>query len=108
MREFTWSPNWSMKRKNKPSVSVIEFGDGYEQRRQDGINNNLRTYDVAFSGAEDRINAIAKFLEEHKAVNAFLWSPYGDKQGKFTCSEWDTEKQTGFSTLTTTFKEVLA
>lgn len=108
MREFTWQPDWNMRRKNKPSVSAIEFGDGYEQRRKNGINHNLRTYDVTFSGVEDRIEAIANFLEEHNAVNAFLWTPYGDKQGRFVCAEWDTDKQTGFSTLTATFKEVVA
>ena len=54
MKEFTWQPDWKMKRKKKPNVNVIKFGDGYEQRQQNGINNNLRTYDVTFTGAEQR------------------------------------------------------
>lgn len=78
MKEFTWQPDWKMKRKKKPNVNVIKFGDGYEQRQQNGINNNLRTYDVTFTGAEQRVSEIERFLSEHRGVHAFLWTPYGD------------------------------
>ncbi len=108
MKEFIWQPDWKMKRKKKPSVNMIKFGDGYEQRQQNGINNNLRTYDVTFTGAEQRVSEIERFLSEHRGVHAFLWTPYGDIQGRFICQEWEETKETGFSTLATTFVEVVA
>ena len=108
MKEFTWQADWNMKRKKKPNVNTIRFGDGYEQRQSDGINNNLRTYDVVFSGSEEKIKAIDMFLDECCGVTAFSWQPYGDKKGLFTCGEWDETKKTGYRTLTATFKEVIA
>ena len=108
MKEFKWMPQWNAKRKKKPNVNAVTFGDGYEQRQPKGINNNLRTFDVVFKGSEEYINEIEAFLDEHGAVNAFLWTPYRDKQGKFKCEEWDTEFSTGFFVLTATFKEVAA
>lgn len=108
MKEFTWKPDWNMKRSNKPNVNVVEFGDGYQQRQKGGINHNLKTYDVVFTGSEERINAIDDFLNEHGGYQAFLWSPYLETQRKFTCAEWDTNEQTGFFTLTATFNEVVA
>ena len=33
------TPDRTLTRNNKPRVLKIQFGDGYEQRLQDGINN---------------------------------------------------------------------
>ncbi|TNG91865.1 phage tail protein [Pasteurellaceae bacterium USgator11] len=108
METFNYTPDWKMKRKKKPSVAVVSFGDGYEQRSKNGINNNLRAYDVVFTRNEATIKAIDGFLSARGAVEAFLWTPYGDTQGRFKCEEWETDHQTGFGTLTATFKEVVA
>ncbi|MGC6360466.1 phage tail protein [Bisgaard Taxon 45] len=109
MRVFEYAPQWGMEMTRKPKVKVITFGDGYEQRIPDGINNNLRTYSVNFSGDETEINEIEQFLNEHGAVKAFLWTPYNSTiQGKFKCEEWSVSLKTGFFTLSAEFKEVVA
>lgn len=108
MKTFTWPAQWNAKRTKKPNVTVINFGDNYEQRQTNGIHHALRTYDVVFKGSEGYIGQIEAFLDEHAAVHAFLWTPYRDKVGKFKCEEWETTLQTGFFTLSATFKEVIA
>ena len=37
---FFWSPSYNVSVSHAPSVKSISFGDGYEQRIKDGINNN--------------------------------------------------------------------
>ncbi|WP_439259485.1 phage tail protein [Lonepinella sp. BR2930] len=109
MKTFNWKPQWGVKCTRKPDVKVLSFGNGYEQRIKNGINNDLRSFDVVFKGDVANISAIDNFLTEHGAVNAFYWTPYGETtQGKFKCEEWEKEYSTGFLTLTATFKEVLA
>ncbi|MDY4280866.1 MAG: phage tail protein [[Pasteurella] mairii] len=107
MKEFKWMPQWNMKRKTKPNVNVVSFGDGYEQRSPKGIHNDLRTYDVVFKGVNAYINAIDAFLTLHNAYQAFLWTPPYSRAGKFKCEAWDVEMAEGFATLTATFQEVV-
>ncbi|HII3710072.1 TPA: phage tail protein [Pasteurella multocida] len=108
MRVFEYAPQWGMEMKKKPRVNTLSFGDGYEQRIPQGINNNLRVYSVSFSGSEELINEIDKFLNDHGAVKSFLWTPYNStQQGYFKCEEWGVSHKTGFFTLSAEFKEVI-
>lgn len=108
MKTFNFESDWGVKRTKKPRVKVISFGDGYEQRQQDGIHHTLRSYELTFSGDNNRINAIDTFLSECRGVEAFLWTPYQESAGKFKCEEWSTIVKTSHSTLTATFQEVIA
>ena len=46
-------------------VLSAKFGDGYEQRVLDGINNIEETYDISFRNrAKNEINTIADFLDD--------------------------------------------
>ena len=38
---FFWKPSYNMSTTHAPRVKSIKFGDGYEQRFKDGINNSL-------------------------------------------------------------------
>lgn len=42
METFKWKVKPDMKKEFEPRVKSVKFGDGYEQRRPDGINNNLK------------------------------------------------------------------
>ena len=44
MDEFKWRPEDACQINNEPKVRVAKFGNGYEQRAKDGINNQLKTY----------------------------------------------------------------
>ncbi|MCK3657219.1 phage tail protein [Pasteurellaceae bacterium Pebbles2] len=106
-KTFTWLPQWNMKRNRQPDVLTIDFGNGYQQRIPKGLNNDLRTFDLTFKSNEIIAKEIDDFLAEHCGVKAFLWTPYGEKQGRFICSEWQKEISTGFCIITTSFKEVV-
>lgn len=108
MRVFEYAPQWGMEVQKRPSVSVLNFGDGYEQRIPKGINNKLRTYSVSFVGSEELIGEIEQFLDDHGAVKAFLWTPYNsNKQSEFKCEEWSINCKTGYLILSAEFKEVV-
>lgn len=107
METFTFQPNWGMELSRKPEVTQIKFGDGYEQVAPKGINHNLRSYSLSFSGAESKIRQIDNFLNQHGGYKAFIWTPYQSKQGKFRCYEWTVTQNTGYWTLSAEFKEVV-
>lgn len=107
LETFTARPQWNMKRKSKPELNVVKFGNGYEQRSPKGLHNHLRTYDVVFKGSEEMINRIDDFLIRHNGYKAFFWTPYGEQKGRFRCEEWDKTFSTGFFELTATFIEVV-
>ena len=38
---------------SQPSVMEVRFGDGYSQRAPDGLNADLKIYNVSLSGSRD-------------------------------------------------------
>ena len=53
MEAFNWDVAPGLSIKANPRVKTIKFGDGYEQRIKDVINNDLRTYSVTLNVARD-------------------------------------------------------
>ncbi|KMJ40170.1 phage minor tail family protein [Salmonella enterica subsp. enterica serovar Typhimurium] len=51
MKTFHWKVDPDMGVDSEPQVSVVRFGDGYEQRRASGINNDLKKYSVTIRSA---------------------------------------------------------
>ena len=65
-------PDKSLKRSSKPKVHLATFGDGYEQRLQDGINSINETYSVSFATrTKTEIDDIVGYLDSLKGVTAF-------------------------------------
>ncbi len=58
---------------HEPRVKVIKFGDGYEQRFKDGINNQLKRYQLNFVEKMETGKAIDEFLRARGAVESFTW-----------------------------------
>lgn len=71
METFTFAPNWGMKLSKEPKVKTITFGDGYEQRLKQGLNHNLRSYSLTFSGDINQMQQIEAFLDRHEGYKAF-------------------------------------
>lgn len=102
MATFTYMPDWGASLKMTPRVRTVAFGEGYEQRAADGINNNLQTWDITFSKRTDtEIEAILAFLTLAGGVSSFDWLPpsggyvLGDYLledyligRRFICREW--------------------
>lgn len=65
-------PDKALTRKVDPKVFKISFGDGYEQRAVNGINNIKEEYTVTFkSRPKVEIDAIMKTLESKNGVLKF-------------------------------------
>ncbi|WP_392559798.1 phage tail protein [Orbus mooreae] len=109
MQKFWWNIQNSSQISISPKVKVIKFGDGYEQRVQDGINNNLRSFSVTLIGLRDELTWALKFLNEHGGVRSFLWrepSEYDDI--KVVCRTWTSSPNRGAMTINATFEEVVS
>jgi phage-related protein len=109
METFHWRSQNSSTASVSPRVKIIKFGDGYEQRIKDGINNDLRSYNVTFVGLSEDISLIDDFLSRHNAVKAFLWrEPNTHKTIKIVCRSWTSTHDGMTKTISATFEEVVA
>jgi phage-related protein len=88
MSTFTWSPAPGATENVIPRVKAAPFGDGYEQRVGDGINNQPRSWSLTFLGPTARTDAIAAFLKATDGVVSFDWTPPSGPAGKFVCRSW--------------------
>ncbi|HAG0206993.1 TPA: phage tail protein, partial [Salmonella enterica] len=89
MKTFHWKVDPDMGVDSEPQVSVVRFGDGYEQRRASGINNDLKKYSVTIRVDREDGPPLEGFLSQHNGVKAFLWTPpYGYRQIKVVCRKW--------------------
>ena len=64
-------PNYTVS--NEPKIKKMDFGDGYQQRRADGLNPLLRKFSVTFNLRNPQAVKLAQFLAKHKGVTAFLF-----------------------------------
>lgn len=74
MDRLPFSPLINSTSKAQFRVKALQFGDGYEQRAQDGINTDLRTYNVEFVGSREYVDQVQEFFEKQKGVKSFLWT----------------------------------
>ena len=79
-----------MQLENAPKVRAVKFGDGYEQRVADGINNDPQKWTMAFtrrSGTD--VDGVYDFMKARGAVESFEWTPRGESTPrKFICRKW--------------------
>lgn len=88
---FFFSPSYGATIVVEPKVLSTKFGDGYEQRIQNGVNNALIKIDLTFelrSNAESA--AIIHFLSARAGSESFLFTPqepYATLRN-FICRSW--------------------
>lgn len=107
---FFFQPSYGISTAVEPKVQIIKFGDGYEQRVQDGINNSLLKLSVSFNSRTSmETAAILNFLKERSAVESFLFTPpepYAILRN-FVCRSWNhTIVFFDNNDITTTFEQV--
>ena len=76
MAVFDWaeSPGSSLER--SPRVVATSFGDGYEQRADDGLNPVVQVWDLVFTAIDVAIaNDIDAFLAAGLGRVVFDWTP---------------------------------
>ncbi|HEJ9485622.1 TPA: phage tail protein [Proteus mirabilis] len=107
--EFIWRPEFGYQVSHEPKVKVAKFGNGYEQRVKDGINNQLKTYQLSFIKTAEIGKKIDLFLQERGAVRSFLWLTSDDNtKRRFVCRSWQTTPNNTVWNISCTFEEVVA
>lgn len=88
---FFWVPSYGASVNNEPVVNTIKFGDGYQQRVADGINNNLLKIEYSFDNRDNaEAFAILHFLHSRSGTEMFLFKPHAPyrKLKRFVCKTW--------------------
>ena len=106
-------PDKGMTRQSQPKVFITEFGDGYEQRLANGINNLAESYGVSFSNrTKEEIDDITAFFENKAGVTNFNFTiPDSNNSGETTvkvvCDSWSQAYRYGdYYGCTATFRRV--
>lgn len=88
---FFWSPSYNLSVNHEPRIQSIQFGEGYEQRIKDGINNDRLNLSLSFeSRTEAEATAILHFLHSREGFGSFYFktpAPYSIIK-KFVCKSF--------------------
>jgi phage-related protein len=93
---FWWKPSYNAKINLKPRIKINRFGNGYEQRVNDGINNNLIELSLKFDNrSEIEAVSILHFLNARNAQESFIYNlptiyakSSSNLSTEFVCPEW--------------------
>jgi phage-related protein len=93
---FWWKPSYDTKITNKPKVTKLKFGNGYEQRLINGVNEKLKEIDLIFQNrSEKETISILHFLNERNGQESFIYNIptiyYKSStilNTRFVCPEW--------------------
>ncbi len=92
---FIWIPSYNNTVESAPKTTIIQYGDGYESRIPNIINNNLITYNLIFDKiAISELTAIIHFLTVRNSTESFVWygrAPYV-RNLRFVAREWSDEE----------------
>jgi phage-related protein len=102
------SPTYGVQKRSAPRVRAIQFGSGYQQRAQFGIQQNPKIYNLTFEVSETDADTIEAFLDARAAVENFNFTPPGESSSsKFICREWSKSiPYLNRATVTATFEQV--
>lgn len=107
-------PDRGLARSSTPRVLVARFGDGYEQRLADGINNINETFQVTFNNrTKEEIDDITGYFASLNGVTAFTYTIPDDNAGggeraiKVICETYNQNYSYGdFYSASATFRRV--
>lgn len=71
LKTFSWCVDAGATSTTDLKVNAVSFGDGYEQVSSVGINNEHVSWQVTKTAYKEEIDAIRKFLVDHKGVTPF-------------------------------------
>ncbi|MGY6029834.1 phage tail protein [Phytobacter sp. AG2a] len=88
------------------TIRSAQFGDGYEQVADNGINSTAIKIPMKHTGIETEVNAVRDFLLAH-TVKAFIITPPGEAKGLYRVVADSVQKNqisSKFAELTFTLK----
>nr|WP_282558654.1 phage tail protein [Providencia rettgeri] len=108
MEAFNWPIKPGMGTESSPRVRTVSFGDGYEQRKPDGLNSQLEKFNVNLSLTPEKANQALDFLKRHGGVKSFLFQPTKNKPAVVVvCKKWSSDSGNIRKTISAEFEEVL-
>jgi phage-related protein len=109
--KFIWTPSYGAPTNQNPKVLSVRFGDGYESRISDGINNDLIKLDLVFENRGiNETTAILHFLTQRNGRESFVFTPQPPYTStkKFICRDWrNAQNFYGNYTINANFEEVV-
>jgi phage-related protein len=107
-------PDKGLSTTNTPRVHIAKFGDGYEQRVQDGINSLEQEFSLSFATRpKAEIDDIIGFFESKAGATSFNYTVDDTNESgneltvKVVCSSWNqTWAYDNFYSATATFRRV--
>lgn len=92
---MAFSPTFS----EEPRVRRVKFGDGYEARVGDGLNQIQMTVSIPWKNRSHQEMAILMdFFRRHGGKNWFFYTPHGESRArKFVCSKYNYSRATNSS-----------
>ena len=102
------TPTYGTRKTNSPIVKTTQFGDGYQQRVQFGLNQNPKVFSLTFNVSETDADTIETFLDARGGTESFDFTPPGEtSSSKFICRSWTKSMPyNNRATINATFEEV--
>jgi|TARA_Y100000052_G_scaffold8409_1_gene8293 phage-related protein len=102
------TPTYGTRKTNSPIVKTTQFGDGYQQRVQFGLNQNPKVFNLTFNVSETDADTIETFLDARGGTESFDFTPPGEtSSSKFICKSWTKSMPYNKrATINATFEEV--
>lgn len=91
---FWWKSSYGIDFLTNPRIKINQFGNGYQQRVQESINNNLKQINISFENrSELETVSILHFLQQRNSKESFVYNLptiYSKPSVKtmFTCPTW--------------------
>lgn len=76
-------------------VLKAQFGDGYAQTAEDGLNSAIETWPLVFAGRLNELAPIKAFLKAHGGWKAFYWTPPMGELGLYKAASLSITASTG-------------
>ncbi|OUZ86520.1 phage tail protein [Shigella flexneri] len=108
METFHWKVRPDMNVVSEPKVVTVKLGDGYEQRRAAGLNNQLSTYSVTIRVRKGEHPSLKAFLERHVASAHFSGRHLmTGNRSRVVCRKWSASVGALWVTVTADFEQVV-
>lgn len=108
METLPFCPQAGYSTECEPRRKVHDFGDGYQQRRADGLNPLQRKFSVSFNLNHKQAVILDDFFTKHSGVTAFQFK---DKESgklfKVVCPKWSKTTGKQHTQFSCEFEEVV-
>ena len=102
---FTWVPDDEATGESTLRTRKSQFGDGYAQVAQDGLNPETDSWDLTIGGLADEVQPAINFIRVHGGARSFLWTNPEGVLGLYRCESFRQQRKPGGVTvLTATFE----